>query len=205
MAEDSQCLAVTQKLSELQKLLSPCTVNQQHPTTIDKKNSSALVKYLHANALFYLHGSLCIKSEVLTKSSSSFIFKTCDMSKSIQIKAAQPGRKLHLQLPWEYTLTRVLNTIVTKQNIQEMLLQSDYQHGEPGGQAQRRQRCVDTIFNVCILSISVKNYPYPIHIHGTSYDSIRPRRASQKNWLHIMSVTVFDSQCMTTCIILSTP
>ena len=122
MAEDSQCLAVTQKLSELQKLLSPCTVNQQHPTTIDKKNSSALVKYLHANALFYLHGSLCIKSEVLTKSSSSFIFKTRDMSKSIQIKAAQPGRKLHLQLPWEYTLTRVLNTIVTKQNIQNVII-----------------------------------------------------------------------------------
>jgi len=34
--------------------------------------------------------------------------------KSIQIKQAQPGRKLHLRLPWEYTLTRVLNTIVNK-------------------------------------------------------------------------------------------
>ena len=39
------------------------------------------------------------------------------MSKSIQ-RQAQPGRKLHLRLPWEYTLTRVLNTKVAKQNIQ---------------------------------------------------------------------------------------
>jgi len=47
-------------------------------------------------------------------SSSSFIFKTRDMSKSIQRKQAQPGTKLYLRLPWEYTLTRILNTTVNK-------------------------------------------------------------------------------------------
>ena len=45
---------------------------------------------------------------------------------------------------------------------------------------RRRQRCADTVFNIRILSVSIKNYPYsyPIRIHG--YIMVQLHRESKK-------------------------